>query len=65
MDNDPLEECLVRSLSVKELKDEKVALNPNLAKTILNLEESEEVMVVEEEPQTTDGIVLKELPPHL
>ena len=65
MDKDPLKECFVCSLYIEELKDEKVALNPALAETMLNLEENEEAMVVEEEPQTPDGLVLKELPPHL
>ena len=38
MNKDPLKECLIRSLSIVELKNEKVALNPALAETILNLE---------------------------
>ena len=65
MDKDPLEEYLVHSLSVKELNNEKVPSNPALAETVLNLEENEDAMVVAEELQTPDGLVLKELPPHL
>ena len=42
MDRDSLEECQVHSLSVEELKDEKVASNPILVETVLNLEEIEE-----------------------
>ena len=53
MDRDQLEECLIRSLSTEELKNEQVASNPALVETILTLEESEEVVVVEEESITS------------
>ena len=59
MDEDPLEERLVFSLSVEELNDEKVASNLSLDETIMNLEENEDAMVVEEESQTPDALVLK------
>ena len=42
MDRDSLEECLVHSLSVEQLKDEKVASNLILVENVLHLEESEE-----------------------
>ena len=64
MDRDPLKECLFRSLSTEELKNER-ASDPTLVETILTLEESEEAVVVEEKPITPYGLVLKELPTHL
>ena len=65
MDRDQLEECLIRSLSIEEMKNEQVASNPALVETILTLEESEEAIFLEEEPITPDGLVLKYLPTHL
>ena len=47
------------------MKCEKIASSPKLVETILSLEESEEVVIVEDEKKTLDGIVLKELPKHL
>ena len=65
MDRDQLEECLIRSLSIEEMKNDQVASNPALVETILTLEESEEAIFLEEEPITPYGLVLKELPTHL
>ena len=65
MARDPLENYLFRSLSTKELNCEKIASSPELVKTILSLEESEEVVIVEEGQMNLDGLMLKELSKHL
>ena len=47
------------------MKNEQVASNSALVETILTLEDSEEVVVVEEKPITPYGLVLKKLLTHL
>ena len=64
MKNDPLGDCLIKSLSTKEWSCEKIATSLDFVETILSLEETEEA-VIEEELKTPDGLVLKELPKHL
>ena len=65
MTKDPLEDCLTRSLSIKELNYEKIASSPELVETILIFKKNEDTIVIEDEKQTLDGLVLKELPKHL
>ena len=60
MARDPLEDCLIQSLSTKELNCENMTSSLELMETILSLEEIEDC-----EHKTPDGLVLKELPKHL
>ena len=65
MHTDPLEKCLVRSLSKVDLDRETLTSADGVIETIFALENKDEETVIEEEVKNSDGLVLKQLPEHL
>ena len=59
---DPLEKCLIESLSITYLEFEHPSTVQEMFETILAIEENEDTVLIEEEKKTLDGLVLKELP---
>ena len=47
--NDPLEKCLIKSLSMNDLEFEHPSVVQEISKTILAIEENEDTVVIEEE----------------
>ena len=61
IERDPLEKCLTKSLSLKDLEFEHPSIVQEISKTNLAIDENKSTVVVEKEKKTHDGLVLKEL----
>ena len=56
-----LEQCSTESISTAELDNEDLSSTPELIEIVLALEMNEEILVLQEDKKTSDGLVLKEL----
>ena len=65
VEHDPLEKCLIESLSIANLEFEHASTIKEMLETILAIEDNEDVVLIEEEKKTPNGLVLKELPRNL
>ena len=71
MNQDPLKECMFKSLFKENLDGEKLTTSAELIETLLNLSEGTEEdvrsseMRVQEVEKIFEGLILKELPKHL
>ena len=71
MNQDPIEECMLKSLYKENLNEEKLNVSVKLIETVLNLsgKNEEDVksneMKVQEAKKTSEGLILKELPKNL
>ena len=65
VERDPLEKYLIESLSMTDLEFEHPSTVQEMFETILAIEESEDIIVIEEENMIPDGLVLKELNKNL
>ena len=62
---DPLEKCLIESLSMNDLEFEHPFAIQEILETVLAIEDNEDTIVIEEENKTLNGLVLKELPENI
>ena len=62
LNGDPLEKCLVESLSMADLEFEHPSTFQEMFETILAIEVNEDAVVIEEENKAPNELVLKELP---
>ena len=71
MNQDPLEECMFKSLYKENLDEEKLISSDELIEIVLNLSEGNEEDVrsgevrVKEAEKSYEGLILKKLPKHL
>ena len=65
IEKDPLEKCLTKSLSLKDLECEHPSTVQEILETILAIDENESIVIIEEEKVTYDRLVLKELTENL
>ena len=71
MNQDPLEECMIKSLYKEDLDGEKLNENDKLTETVLSLTEGSEETLrssdieVQEVENIFEGLILKQLSKHL